>query len=636
MGTLLRVLCVNESDEEVERLAQAMQRGGYEPSVERVASEPAFEEALERRPWDLILADYTLPEFSALGVLSVLKRKGLDVPLLIVSDRIGERTAVSLIRAGARNLCLKEDLASLSAMIERELSEAAECGNLQREQAKEERARERLTTVFRSGPIPISLGTVEGRLLEVNERYAELFGYAPEEMIGKTIQELNLWAVSAERDTILKRLRDEGAVSNAECAFRRRSGDIRAALVFMKVLGSAADSPMVTMLVDITERRQLEQHLRDAQRMEALGRFAGGVAHDFNNLLTVITAYCELIISRLNRPDPLRGYVTEIKKAGEQASKLTDQLLTFSRKQVVQPKLLDLNAVLADYADLLRRLLGDDIALVVVPGSGVGGVKLDPGQLEQVLVNLAVNAREAMPGGGTLTLETANVVAADIGQGLQIEPSLYVRLLVRDTGMGMDAHTQAHVFDPFFTTKPGQGAGLGLSTVYGIVKQSGGFITVDSLLGQGTTFKLYFPRVTGACLGEEAAVRSCAPSVSETVLVAEDNDMVRGLVCTILESNGYAVVQAQSGEEAVSLCREHSGPMHLLLTDVLLPGMNGRELAMLAQAIRPQIKVLYMSGYADQVALRRDPSDPAPAFVQKPFTPAVLLEKVRAVLDSPR
>lgn len=526
-------------------------------------------------------------------------------------------------------------LLSLLPMIERELNEAAECGKLQREQAKEERARERLTVVFRAGPIPISLGTVEGRLLEVNERYAELFGYVPEEMIGKTVQELNLWAVPAERDKILKRLRDEGAVSNVECAFRRRSGDIRAALVFMKVLGAAADSPLVTMLVDITERRQLEQHLREAQRMEALGRFAGGVAHDFNNLLTVIMAYCELILSRLNRPDPLRGYVTEIKKAGEQASKLTDQLLTFSRKQVVQPKLLDLNVVLADYADLLRRLLGDDIALVVVPGSSVGGVNIDPGQLEQVLVNLAVNAREAMPGGGTLTLETANVVAADIGQGPYIEPGLYVRLLVRDTGTGMDAHTQAQVFDPFFTTKPGQGAGLGLSTVYGIVRQNGGFITVDSVLGRGTTFKLYFPRVTDARIGEGAAVRSRPQNTSEAVLVVEDNDTVRALVCTILESNGYTVVQAQSGEEAVSLCREHSGPIHLLLTDVLLPRMNGRELAMLAQSIRPQIKVLYMSGYTDQVTLRRDPSDPAPAFVQKPFTPDVLLEKVRAVLDSP-
>lgn len=244
----------------------------------------------------------------------------------------------------------------------------------------------------------------------------------------------------------------------------------------------------------------------------------------------------------------------------------------------------------------------------MVPGSSVGGVKIDPGQLEQVLVNLAVNACEAMPGGGTLTLETANVVAADIGQGPSIEPGLYVRLLVRDTGTGMDPHTQAQVFDPFFTTKPGQGAGLGLSTVYGIVKQSGGFITVDSVLGRGTTFKLYFPRVTDARIGAEAAVRSRPRSVSEAVLVVEDNDTVRALVCTILESNGYAVVQAQSGEEAVSLCREHSGPIHLLLTDVLLPGMNGRELATLAQSIRPQIKVLYMFGYTDQVALRRDPS----------------------------
>ena len=391
---------------------------------------------------------------------------------------------------------------------------------------------------------------------------------------------------------------------------------------------------------DLTERRVLENQLWHAQKMEAVGRLAGGVAHDFNNLVTVISGYSDLLLMSLAKENPLRRHVEEVKKAGDRAASLTRQLLAFSRRQVLDPQVLDLNAVISNVDRMLRRLIGEDIDLLSVLHPGVWPVKADPGQIEQVLVNLAVNARDAMPSGGKLTLETANVTLGQI-QGMRYEPPMppghYVMLAVSDTGIGMNSETQSHVFEPFFTTKEeGKGTGLGLATVYGIVKQSGGYIWIYSETEHGTTFKVYLPRAQEVLAeafipGMEASPRGG----TETILVAEDEIAVRSLVCSVLESGGYTVLEGESGDAALLIARAHDGHIDLLLTDVVMPRMSGRELADRVQMLDPGIRVVYMSGYTEKAIVHHGMLDADAVLLQKPFSPDDLVRKVREVLDAP-
>jgi two-component system cell cycle sensor histidine kinase/response regulator CckA len=396
---------------------------------------------------------------------------------------------------------------------------------------------------------------------------------------------------------------------------------------------------MVGVTQDITERRALAEQLRQSQRMEAIGRLAGGVAHDFNNLLTAIIGHSELLLSRLTSRDPMCEELKEIATAGQRAAALTAQLLAFSRKQVLMPQVLDLNVLVADNGKMLRRLIGEDIELVTRLESGLGLALVDPGQMGQVIMNLAVNARDAMPKGGKLTIETANVELdeAYARKHVAVTPGRYVMLAVSDTGVGMDAQTQSRLFEPFFTTKEqGQGTGLGLSTVYGIVKQSGGNIWVYSELGQGSVFKIYLPRVEEiADRSEEIkSVSSQELRGTETILLVEDEEAVRNLVRSILERGGYSVLQASNGMEAMELVSRHTGRVHLLLTDVVVPKMSGRELAERVTASRPETRVLYMSGYTDNAIVHHGVLDAGLAFLQKPFRPEALLSKVREVLDA--
>jgi two-component system, cell cycle sensor histidine kinase and response regulator CckA len=364
---------------------------------------------------------------------------------------------------------------------------------------------------------------------------------------------------------------------------------------------------------------------------------AGGVAHDFNNLLTVIRGYSELILSRLKAGDPMQRELEEVKKAADRAAGLTGQLLAFSRRQFVSTKAVDLNAVVMNMDGMLRRLIGEDIIeLCADLDQQLGSIKADPGQIEQVIMNLAVNARDAMPTGGRLTIQTRNVV---MGKGprekLVLEEGAYVLLSVGDTGQGMNEETQSHLFEPFFTTKEkGKGTGLGLSTVYGIVKQSGGTITVESKQGQGTTFKIFFPRVDEAVAGAEAGHAIGHPGYGrETILLVEDEPAVRGLVHEALRLHGYTVLVARHGIEALLTGAKHAGPIHLMLTDVVMPQMSGPEVAEKLTAVRPDMKVLYMSGYPDHPVFSQGGVRSDTAFLQKPFTPNVLTQKVREVLD---
>ncbi|HKV46621.1 MAG TPA: ATP-binding protein [Candidatus Acidoferrales bacterium] len=394
----------------------------------------------------------------------------------------------------------------------------------------------------------------------------------------------------------------------------------------------------ICMALDVTDRKQLEEQFRQAQKMEAVGRLAGGIAHDFNNLLMVIQGYADLLVERLHASDPLRKNVEQIQTASQRATSLTRQLLAFSRKQMLAPKVLNIQAVIADMETILRRLIGEDIVLEAVTVPSLGHVKADRSQIEQVVMNLAINARDAMPSGGRLTIEAQNVeIGSDVPQQPSVvAPGNYVMLAVTDNGCGMNQEIRAHIFEPFFTTKEkGKGTGLGLATVYGIVKQSGGYIWVYSEPGVGTTFKIYLPRI------DEEEVRSgadgdaglCAlPRGSEVVLLVEDEKGVRELTREYLETSGYSVVEASDGYSALELARAHEGPIHALITDVVMPGLSGRELSEQMAKLRPGIKVLYMSGYTDQSAFRNGILHKGAELLQKPFGMSTLASKLKEIL----
>jgi two-component system cell cycle sensor histidine kinase/response regulator CckA len=481
-----------------------------------------------------------------------------------------------------------------------------------------------------------------GIIAWVNPAFTRLTGYTAEEAVGQNLRDL----VKSDKhtpaffkdfwETILA-----GRTWHGEMINRRKDGRLYTEdQVVTPILdASGAITHFVAIKEDMTERLQLEAQFLQAQKMESVGQLASGIAHDFNNLLTVINGMSELVLAQVSPTDPVRADAEEIHRAGERAATLTRQLLAFSRQQILAPRVMDVNTVVAGVEGLLRRLLGEDIALVVELAPGAGSVKADPGQIEQVITNLAVNARDAMPQGGQLMVETQPVQLDEAfarQHGAAVPPGSYVRLAVSDSGVGMDETTRARIFEPFFTTKgPGKGTGLGLSTVYGIVKQSHGFIWASSEVGQGTSFKMYLPQV-----GEAASIAPPAPTVvstsgTETILLVEDNAGLRKLATRFLEPAGYTVLGAATGEEALRLLDERQvDPVHLLLSDVVMPGMSGRQLAEQLAQTRPGMKVLYMSGYTSDTIVRHGVLEAQMSFLNKPFTAVALLRKVREVLDS--
>jgi nitrogen-specific signal transduction histidine kinase/ActR/RegA family two-component response regulator len=396
---------------------------------------------------------------------------------------------------------------------------------------------------------------------------------------------------------------------------------------------------MEGIIVDITERRLLENQLQQARRMEAVGRLAGGIAHDFNNLLTIVKGYVELALNRCAGQPELHGNIQHISDASERAVALVRQLLAFSRKQVLKPKLLDLNTIVLNLEKLLRRLMSENIEMRTQVGKNIGAVKADPSQIEQVILNLIVNARDAMPEGGKLLVETGNVeLDSTFAPDQAVVPGIYVMLSVTDTGVGMSADTLAHIFEPFYTTKESnRGTGLGLSTVYGIVKQSGGHVSVYSEPGKGTTFKVYLPQVQDSLhlTPVAEAPDSTSSKGHETILLVEDEPAVRELTCMVLSERGYSVIEAQNAGDAVRLAKKHGAQIHLLLTDVVMPGMSGHDLAKRLTAQHPNLRVLYMSGYTYNIFAENEALEGGLSFLQKPFTPKALAQRVREALDRP-
>jgi two-component system, cell cycle sensor histidine kinase and response regulator CckA len=506
----LRILLIGESG--ADSLAAELKRGGYEPAFERAATRKELQQALKGE-LDVVISDFKIGDFGALEALRIIREKGIDLPLIVVSGKIRDAEIVAVLKAGAADFLARSNLMRLNAAIERELA-----------------------------------------------------------------------SVKSRR-----------------------------------------------------ERVRLEEQFRHAQKMEAVGRLAGGVAHDFNNLLTVITGYSDLLLASRDLKETQRTALEEIRRSAERGGQLTHQLLAFSRRQPLEARTLRINELILQTEKMLRRLIGEDIELVTIAAASRDAVEADAGRLEQVIMNLVVNARDAMPTGGKLTIETATVNLAESysAKQLGVQPGPHVVIAITDTGTGMDEETQIHLFEPFFTTKnPGRGTGLGLATAYGIIRQSGGAIGIVSEVGKGTTVRIYLP-LAKRKLEREAEQAFAGPLTgAETILLVEDETRVRKLIVDVLEGRGYTVLEATRGEEALRLLNAHGGPIDLALVDVVMPEMSGPDLMRQIEPLRPGMRVLYISGYTDEAIVHHGISESGAAFLQKPFLPDALARKVRQVLDA--
>ncbi len=725
-----------------------------------------LESAHLRADLDIILSDYSMPQFSAERALALVKENNLDVPFIVITGTVSEAIAVEMMKQGAADYLLKDRLGRLGEAVqrarnERELrrahreadtalresreqlaaiissamdaiitmdeshcitlfNEAAEklfgcpateaigrsidvfiperfqephhqhvrrfdeMGQMpgtmtarsvygrradgqevpmeatisqthtggrnfftvilrdvsERQRAEEalRQSEERYRMLFESNPQPMWVYDTERlAFLAVNEAAVRHYGYSPEEFLAMTIIDIR---PKEDLPRLQEALHDMAAGASGAAAWQHRKKDgsvIDVAIISHGIVFDGRAARLV-LATDITERKCLEEQLRQAQKMEAIGRLAGGVAHDFNNLLTAIIGYSQLALTRIGPDSRVRRELEEINKAGTRAASLTSQLLAFSRKQVIQPVSLNLNAIVADMGKMLRRLIGEDIELQFMLAEDLDYVEADAGQMQQVVMNLVVNARDAMPQGGRLTIATANVELdkAFTRKRPAVAPGAYVALQVSDTGCGIDDEIRSHIFEPFFTTKEiDKGTGLGLSTIHGIVTQSRGHVWFNSEAGQGTTFEVYLPRIDAR--REQDKIGNSTSELlhgTETILLVEDDEAVRRLECSILKANGYAVLEAQHCEDALAMATAHQGCLDLLVTDVVMPRMSGRELAEQLLELCPEIKVLYISGYTDDAIVRAGVLKSGFAFLQKPFVPDAFARKVRDVLGA--
>lgn len=640
MHTPLRLLIVEDSEDDAFLLLRALRQAGYQPLYQRVETGADFLSALAAQEWELIIADYALPRFSALMALQLLRGQGKDIPFIVISGAIGENMAVEAMKAGAHDYVMKGNFARLGPAVARELREATMRQERHRAQEALRKSEERYRDLFENANDIIYTRDMQGYITSVNKKVELITGLPRECLIGRHINDIVAPEYLGRIQQALA-LKLDGTLPQTifEVEAIKPDGE-RIPLEISSRLLYEDDQPVGVQGIarDIRERRHLEEQLRQAQKMEAIGRLAGGIAHDFNNLLTAILGYSHMIVERLPQHDPIYQDIAEIDKAAQRAAALTRQLLAFSRKQILQPKVLDLNIVVADMEMMLRRLIGEDIELLTRLDPTLQPIKADPGQLEQVVMNLAVNARDAMPHGGTIRLETSNVSLeppALTVQQAEVPSGTYVQLVVQDTGSGMDKETLGHIFEPFFSTKE-QGTGLGLSTVYGIVKQSGGHIWASSAPGSGTTVTIILPQVHEPQFSagiEKQGVS--AQTGSETILLVEDDEAVRHLILHVLRRSGYMTLEARNAREAIALCAQYPQSIHLMVTDVVMPGMSGRELAEHMFGSRPEMRVLYISGYAaDRALSTQGLALGQTPFLQKPFTPQAFAYKLREVLDA--
>jgi len=553
----------------------------------------------------------------------------MGVPLKVNSHTFG----ALVVQTYSKNIRYGERDKEILTFVARQLASAVE---IKRNEQALRRSEARYRSLVQSSVYGIYRSSLEGRFLDVNPALMTMLGYASAEEVLLLDPEKDVFAHSEEHTLLIDEFRRTGRLDGIEVKWKRKDGTFITVRISGRAV-SSADEPadvLEAIAEDVTDRRVLEDQFRQAQKMEAVGRLAGGVAHDFNNLLMVISGYAEVILANLEVGHPLYEKGQAIQLAADRATTLTRQLLAFSRKQLLELKVVDVNAIVCDMERLLQPLIGENVELTTSLAPDAAHTRADAGQLEQVLMNLVVNAKDAMPHGGKLTILTQNLVVDENHRRGQtfIRPGNYVLLTVRDTGMGMDRETQSRIFEPFFTTKEkGKGTGLGLSTVYGIVKQSGGYVMVQSEEQRGTAFHIYLPRVDGVVEKHADPVAHTALGGTETVLLVEDEESVRHLVRDTLLARGYRVVEAENGEAGMAAAL-HAGKIDLVITDVVMPGMNGRDLVKQLAQIRPEARVLYLSGYTEDAILSEGTIETGSSFLQKPFTLQNLLRKVREVL----
>lgn len=579
-------------------------------------------ERLAQGDIDIILLDLGLPDSQGLEAIPKIHQQASNIPVVVFTNTDEKHFSSKAMQLGVQDYLVKGNIDShiLTRTIHYAIERHRLVIDLEQKMQALQSSEARFRQIIENNADGIIIVNGQGQVRFINPAAELLFGRSAENLVG----EMFGFPVVAGENTEIDIVQLEGKTLVAEFRAEATSWE--------------GETVLLVSLRDITERKLLEEQLRQSQKMEAVGKLAGGVAHDFNNLLTVITGYSELLLKRtLNNQDLVRKDIEQIKKASQRAASLTRQLLAFSRKQMLQPKLFNLNQVVADLEKMLHRLISEDIELVTVLEPELGLVKADPSQIEQVIMNLVINARDAMPQGGRLTIETRNINLdkSYARRYVDVEPGPYVLLATSDTGHGMTPETRDRIFEPFFTTKEqGKGTGLGLATVHGIVNQSGGHIWVYSEPGQGTTFKIYLPQIeeTDASVQPSPAMIPSAEG-SEIILLVEDEDLVRELAARILTRGGYRVLTAASGVDALEVCQQHAGSINLLVTDVVMPGgMNGRDLAKRLAVSQPDLKVLYMSGYTDDAIVHHGILDSDVAFLEKPFTPDVLLLRVHEIL----
>jgi signal transduction histidine kinase/DNA-binding response OmpR family regulator len=645
MSETLRVLQVEDSESDAALMVRLLEKSGYSVHAERVEEAAPMRQALARENWDVVIADFQLPQFDAGAALEILHESGRDIPFIVVSGMIGEDRAVEMMRAGAHDYVLKDRIARLVPAVQREIRECQSRGERRR---AEEQLRDKDEWLALAVSVT-QLGMFDfypqsGKLIwsEGGKRH---FGLPPDaevtyetflrglhpddrkrvdDLIQKTFDPASGGAYATDYRTI-------GLTDKVERWLAARG----------RVFFDAEFKPVrfVEVTMDITQRKELEEQFRQSQKLEGVGRLAGGVAHDFNNLLTVITGFSHITLAGLAPYDKLRGGVEEVLKAAVRATSLTEQLLAFSRRQPSRTEIVVLNELVENVEKMLGRLIGADVNVALRLDPAAGAIRADAVQIEQAIMNLVLNARDAMPNGGELGIETAHQSVDErfAASHPDLAAGEYLELTVRDTGTGISPEVKAHIFEPFFTTKPqGKGTGLGLSTVYGIVKQCGGSISVWSEVGRGAEFRILLPAVEAPAVPAQRVDAAVLPTAAmswgtETILLAEDEEGVRRFVLESLERRGYRVLGCCNGREAIERARQHPGAIDLLITDAVMPEMGGAELAAQFADCRPGVPVLCMSGYSAMVWPGAAAAESS--YLQKPFTPAALLMRVRALLD---
>jgi two-component system cell cycle sensor histidine kinase/response regulator CckA len=647
MSVPIRILLAEDSDDDASVVIHALRRSGYEPIVTQVHDRARYLAALDR-DHDAIVSDYAMPQFSCAAALALMKARGLDLPFIVVSGTIDEDAAVAILRAGAHDFVTKQNLARLGPALDRELLDARNRADRRKAERSLGQQRDFLRLVLDTNPGLVFVKDPNGAFSLANKAVADLYGTTVDDLIGKSEADFN----PRIEEVMRARAIEHQVISTGQPVFIpaesvtdprtavARSFEVRRVPITMPdtnvrhVLGIASE---------ITDRkaaedalRKSEDQLRQSQKMEAVGQLAGGVAHDFNNLLTAILGYTDLLLDVAGGHPDMMSDLQEIRRAGERAGALTRQLLTFSRKQVVRPTVLNLYSVVSELEKMLRRVIGEDIRLETSTAHDLHHVRADPNQIEQILMNLTVNARDAMPRGGVLRIEVKNgSMPPDTRHPAGRSGVPCVILTVSDTGVGIDPSIRDRIFEPFFTTKgPGKGTGLGLSTVYGIVTQSGGTIDIESERNRGTRFSIRFPAVeVPASTVVPASLPAHSHVGTETILLVEDEPGVRQLVQRVLAGRGYEVLESRDVGHALEISANFPGRIHLLLSDIVMPILSGPDLAQRIVAQRPDVRVLYMSGFTNRLNTEHGSLSSGVTILHKPFTPDSLARTVRDCLD---